>query len=124
MSRHITQEVCPFNNDRFVQITDERDYRPDWRQAEDRPEAPSELPETESPSLVDLMRMTREEWDRWTRGSAMRRTGYAGFKRNIAVALGNWRSEEAVPALIEALKEDEPLVRASRSVGTRDDRVC
>jgi epoxyqueuosine reductase QueG len=89
----------------------------DWREAEDRPDLPSELPGTVSPSLVDLMRMTREEWDVWTRGSAIRRAGYAGFKRNVAVAMGNWLASldeppaEAVAALREALEESEPLVR-------------
>jgi epoxyqueuosine reductase len=64
------------------------------------------------------MRMTQEEWDVWTRGSAIRRAGYAGFKRNVAVAIGNWmaaadeRPEEAVAVLGEALEDEEPLVRA------------
>jgi epoxyqueuosine reductase len=107
----ICQSVCPFNNDRFVQITDERDFRPDWRQAENRPQVPGDLPGTELPSLVELMRMTQEEWDVWTRGSAIRRAGYAGFKRNVAVALGNWGSPEAVPAIMRALEDQEPLIR-------------
>ncbi|MCA1789268.1 MAG: hypothetical protein LC667_05250 [Thioalkalivibrio sp.] len=34
------QTCCPFNNDRFVQVTAEPDYRPDWREAEDRPTVP------------------------------------------------------------------------------------
>ena len=108
----ICQEVCPWNSEKLVTLTHERDYRLDWRAAEDRPEAPADLPGTESPSLVGLMRMSRGEWDRWTRGSAIRRAGYAGLKRNVAVALGNWGSKEAVPALIEALDNDEPLVRS------------
>lgn len=76
------------------------------------------LPDTEAPSLVELMRMTGEEWDVWTRGSAIRRAGFAGFKRNVAVALGNWLVEvedppdEAVAVLRDALRdEEEPLVR-------------
>lgn len=100
-----------------MQITAERDYRPDWREAEGRPDVPDDLAGTESPSLVALMRMSRDEWDMWTRGSAMRRAGYAGFKRNVAVAMGNWLAsvdeppEEAVAVLREALKDPEPLVR-------------
>jgi epoxyqueuosine reductase len=53
----------------------------------------------------------------WTRGSAIRRAGYAGFKRNVAVAMGNWLasvdepSEAAVAAGREALEDEEPLVR-------------
>jgi epoxyqueuosine reductase len=76
------------------------------------------LPGTEAPSLVELMRMTRGEWEAWTRGSAIRRAGYAGFKRNVAVALGNSLApmddppEEAVAVLRDAVRvEEEPLVR-------------
>ncbi|HSM07218.1 MAG TPA: hypothetical protein VK858_21505, partial [Longimicrobiales bacterium] len=57
-------------------------------------------------------------WDLWTRGSAIRRAGYAGFRRNVAVAMGNWLAgmkgeppEEAVAALREALEDGEELVR-------------
>lgn len=67
--------------------------------------------DVEAPRLVDLMRMTYEEWDVWSRGRAVRRAGYAGLKRNVAVALGNSGAEEAVPALVEALNDAEPLVR-------------
>ena len=94
-----------------------RPISPDWRAAEHRPGVPEDLPGTESPSLVELMRMTREEWGVWTRGSAIRRAGYAGFKRNVAVAIGNWRSsmdpspEEAVAVLREALEDETELVR-------------
>ncbi len=63
------------------------------------------------------MRMTRGAWDVWTRGSAMRRAGYAGLRRGVAVALGNWlapaevASEEEVDVLREALEDEDPLVR-------------
>jgi len=113
----ICQEVCPWNAPKFAQLTDERDYNAGWRETENRPEAPADLPGTESPSLVELMRMTREEWDVWTRGSAMRRAGYEGFKRNVAVAMGNWLAsvseppEEAVAALRDALEDESGLVR-------------
>lgn len=116
LNRHIKQERCPWNTEKFVEIAKERDYRADWREAENRPEVPSGLPGTESPSLIELMRMTREEWDRWTRGSAIRRAGYAGFKRNVAVALGNWLAsvdevpEDALAVLRDAIEHDEPLV--------------
>lgn len=63
------------------------------------------------------MTMTHEEWDEWTRGSAMRRAGYAGLKRNVAVALGNWATEEAVRVLVEALSDPDPLVRGHAAWG-------
>jgi epoxyqueuosine reductase len=69
------------------------------------------VPGTEAPSLVELMAMSDAEWDLFTRGSAIRRAGYAGLRRNVAVALGNWGVEEAVPVLVEALGDAEPLVR-------------
>jgi hypothetical protein len=38
--------------------------------------------------------MSYEEWDTWTRESAIRRAGYAGFRRDVAVGLGNWSAAE------------------------------
>jgi epoxyqueuosine reductase len=113
----ICQTCCPWNADKFVQITTEPDYRADTRNAKARPDPPADLPGTEAPSLVALMRMTREDWDTWTRGSAIRRAGYAGFRRNVAVAIGNWlacegeKPAEAVAVLREAQHDEEPLVR-------------
>ncbi|MGD8600316.1 MAG: tRNA epoxyqueuosine(34) reductase QueG [Gemmatimonadota bacterium] len=140
----ICQEVCPYNNDRFVRITGERDYMPRVPQPRDgtdpsrspprpgtsiHPHAPAGPP-TDAPPLVELMRMTREEWDRWTRGSAIRRAGYAGLKRNVAVALGNWLAsvhdppEEAVAVLRAALEDEESLVRehAAWALSRADER--
>ena len=47
-----------------------------------------------------------------------------GMLRNVAVALGNWGDEAAVPALVIALSDVEPLVRghaawALGQIGTR-----
>jgi len=61
--------------------------------------------------------MSYEEWDVWTRGSAIRRAGYVGFRRNVAVGLGNWIGsakqvpEEAVAVLRCALEDESKLVR-------------
>jgi epoxyqueuosine reductase len=116
----ICQEVCPWNGGKFVRLTGERDFdgrerererlRKRKRKREQREQR--ELPSTTLPSLISLMRMTQEEWDEWTQGSAIRRAGYAGLKRNVAVALGNWGSAEAVPVLAGALRELEPIVRS------------
>lgn len=35
------------------------------------------------------MRMTEDQWDTYTLGSAMRRAGCVGLRRNVAIALGN-----------------------------------
>jgi len=125
--RYISQEVCPWNSPKLVQLTTERDYLPRVpRLSGSEPDRGTGThthphthtgPTTDSPPLIELMRMTREEWDLWTRGSAIRRAGYAGFRRNVAVALGNWLAsadqppEAAVAVLRDAVEDEEPLVR-------------
>jgi epoxyqueuosine reductase len=44
-------------------------------------------------------------------GSPVKRSKRRGLLRNAAVALGNWGSPEAIPALSSALDDSEPLVR-------------
>ena len=62
--------------------------------------------------LCDLFRWEEAEFDRKTRGSALRRTGYTGWLRNIAVALGNARSTDAVLRALESRRDHpSPLVR-------------
>ena len=126
LSRHIKQEVCPWNGAKLAQPTSEPDYLarvPGLSRSQRDAESgtgthPHSGPSTDAPSLVELMRMSYEEWDVWTRGSAIRRAGYAGFKRNVAVAIGHWLAsvdeppEEAVAVLREALEDEEPLVRS------------
>jgi len=119
----ICQEVCPFNV-RFGTETGEPGYgargpgaspvgvQPQGEGGGDVGSAENPAhPGTERPPLVDLMRLDRATWDSFTRGSAIRRAGFAGFRRNVAVALGNWGAEEAVPPLREALADPHPLVR-------------
>jgi epoxyqueuosine reductase len=61
--------------------------------------------------LIGLMRMSQEEFSRRFRNSPVKRAKRRGLLRNVAVALGNWGSPEAVPVLSEALIDEEPLVR-------------
>lgn len=130
--RHICQEVCPWNV-RFAQVAAERDYapRPAWDAVWDaNPDDPdydgrteAVIPTTDGPALVDLMRMSEDEWDAYTRGSAMRRAGYAGFMRNVAVALGNWLATsdtpdgEAVGVLLGALEDEDRVVAETAAWG-------
>jgi epoxyqueuosine reductase len=63
------------------------------------------------------MRLTRPEWEAFSRGSPIRRAGFGGFRRNVAVALGNWLAlagavpEEVFAVLGEALEDEEEVVR-------------
>jgi epoxyqueuosine reductase len=93
----ICQEVCPFNGPKFVERTATPDFQP--------------RPAMDGPALTALMGMDEDAWERFSRGSAVRRAKRAGFLRNVAVALGNWGAPEAEPALVRALDDEEPLVR-------------
>src|SRR5690606_29450645 len=127
----ICQEVCPFNR-RFGPERPEPRYaarrpgeRPPGVEAlpgeEPAPGAdaagaagrPPAHPGTEAPPLVALLETALDQaaWDAFSRGSAIRRAGRAGFARNVCVALGNWASPDAVPVLTSALSDPEPLVR-------------
>ena len=93
----ICQEVCPHNNDRFAQITTEEAFWP--RQG------------VHGERLIELMGMSQEEFSRRFKNSPVKRAKRRGLLRNVAIALGNWGSAEAVPVLVAALEDDEPLVR-------------
>lgn len=128
----ICQEVCPWNV-RFAQVATERDYvarlawEAEWDRDPNDPEddGPTEafIPTTDGPALVDLMKMSEDEWDAFTRGSAIRRAGYSGMRRNVAIALGNWLAEsdtpdaEAVGVLVAALSDEDRAVAEAAAVG-------
>jgi len=80
------QAVCPWN--KFARPSEEADFSP--RHGLD------------SASLVALFRWSEADWQAGTEGSALRRAGYEGWLRNIAVALGNGPTE---PEILDALRE-------------------
>jgi epoxyqueuosine reductase len=57
--------------------------------------------------LTSLFAWTEAQWLERTSGSALRRAGYEGWLRNVAVALGNAPSEPAVIAALKA-RADHP----------------
>ncbi|HEX8393793.1 MAG TPA: tRNA epoxyqueuosine(34) reductase QueG [Longimicrobium sp.] len=91
----ICQEVCPWN--RFATPSSEPAFLA--REGLD------------GPSLIEWMGMSQEEFSRRFKNSPIKRTKRRGLLRNVAVALGNWGSPEAFPALALALNDEEPLVR-------------
>jgi epoxyqueuosine reductase len=93
----ICQEVCPWNTPRFVQITDEEAFQP--------------RAGVHGAALIELMAMDQAEFSRRFRKSPVKRAKRRGLLRNVAVALGNWGSPEAVPVLAAALGDEEPLIR-------------
>ncbi len=64
-----------------------------------------------SPELIPLLSLTEEQFRERFRLSPIRRARRRGLLRNVCVALGNIGDPQAVPALIEALYDHEPLIR-------------
>jgi epoxyqueuosine reductase len=93
----ICQETCPHNSPKFVQITSEEAFWP--RQG------------VHGTQLIELMAMDQTEFSRRFKNSPVKRAKRRGLLRNVAVALGNWGSAEAVPVLSGALSDDESLIR-------------
>jgi epoxyqueuosine reductase len=98
----ICQEVCPWNR-RFARPTAETAFQP--RQGSIAP------PLLELMALEDACRGTAHGFQQRFRNSPVKRAKRRGLLRNVAVALGNWGDTEAVPALIRALHDPEPLIR-------------
>jgi epoxyqueuosine reductase len=90
------QLICPWN--KFAQEATEPDFAP--RHSLD------------GPKLVELFAWSEEEFLSRTEGMAIRRTGYEGWLRNLAVGLGNApASEEVVTALRARADHPSEMVR-------------
>lgn len=64
-----------------------------------------------SPALIPLLALDEEGFRERFRHSPIKRTKRRGLLRNVCVALGNSGDPAAVPALVGALGDAEPLVR-------------
>ena len=91
------QLICPWN--RFAKHTNEEDFSPRHQ--------------LDNQDLLELFSWSEEEFLAKTEGSAIRRTGYQGWRRNIAIALGNSADAKAVEVIKEALnaQTDTPMVQ-------------
>jgi len=90
------QLVCPWN--KFTRFTSEVDFVP--RHALD------------GSKLIELFAWTEAQFLERTEGSAIRRIGFECWMRNIAVALGNAPTNDAVISALMARREDpSELVR-------------
>ena len=93
----ICQDVCPWNN-----------------KAGNAP--PTSLPEFQPqeqlyhPDLHWLAQLDEESYRRVFRGSPVKRTKYAGLKRNVAIAMGNSGNKEFVSDLQKIADEGDPVV--------------
>ena len=90
------QLVCPWN--KFAQPTHEEDFAP--RHGLDHAK------------LAELFAWTEAEFLKRTEGMPIRRAGFEGFSRNVAVALGNApHTSEVMEALTARVDDPSPLVR-------------
>jgi len=68
-------------------------------------------PDIAIPKLVDLLVLDNNGFRQRFKGTPMKRTKRQGMLRNVAVALGNCGNPDALPALEQALQDEEPLIR-------------
>ena len=92
----VCQDVCPFS--RFVVPTREPAFIP---VSVDRA----------APALLELLQLTPAGFQSRFAGTPLARIGRDRLVRNAAIAVGNWRSEEAVAPLTDLLRDANPLVR-------------
>jgi epoxyqueuosine reductase len=106
----VCQEVCPFNA------------------GEGEPPDPLLTPRSREHALPDLVALAARganQLRRFVRRTALRRVSREVLMRNVAVALGNTGSPDAIPALTALLRDRSPLVRshavwALAQLGARD----
>ena len=94
----ICQDVCPWNNKAVIGLDPELEARA----------------ELVNPTLDWLAGMDEAEFERNFNGSPVRRTGFLGLKRNVAIAMGNSGLNRFAPRLEAWSKAaDEGLRKAA-----------
>jgi len=88
------QLICPWN--KFADSTNEPGFAP--RHGLD------------AAKLVELFAWSEAEFLARTEGMAIRRTGYEGWLRNIAVAMGNAKPSAAIIAALESRTDDTSAI--------------
>lgn len=90
------QAICPWN--KYAQFTQETDFLPRHGLA--------------NSDLVTLFNWTEKEYLANTEGSAIRRIGYEGWLRNLAVGLGNAPSDVRIIEALQTKRERvSPLIQ-------------
>jgi epoxyqueuosine reductase len=96
----ICQMVCPWNRLRVGNTYQEAFISPDL--------------ETTFPNIINELCLSDQEFIEKFANTPILRTKRKGYLRNIAIALGNMETVEAVPNLVRRIMEDsEPLIRGA-----------
>jgi epoxyqueuosine reductase len=93
----ICQDVCPWN--RRAPILPDPQLAP--RQA------------LVNPALDTLAAMDEPTWERWFNGSPVRRAKFSGFRRNVAIAMGNSGQQKFLPTLEQWADDPDPVLADS-----------
>ena len=93
----ICQDVCPWNRRAPV--------------GSDPQLAPREA--LVNPALHWLAAMDEPQWERWFNGSPVRRAKFSGFRRNLAIAMGNSGQAQFEPILRAWTSDSDPVVAES-----------
>jgi epoxyqueuosine reductase len=100
----ICQDVCPWNRRAQVSAS---------RQPEPEPEPSADLDPRKAlvnPALSWLAAMDEEAFARWFNGSPVRRTKWGGFRRNLAIAMGNSGQQRFLPILRHWAGDSDPVL--------------
>ncbi|HVT95988.1 MAG TPA: tRNA epoxyqueuosine(34) reductase QueG [Acidobacteriaceae bacterium] len=90
----ICQDVCPWN--RRAPIAADPELAP--------------RKELVNPALDDLAAMDEAEFERTFNGSPVRRAKWTGFRRNLAIAMGNSGQTRFLPRLLAWAEDTDPVV--------------
>jgi len=125
----VCQDVCPYNRTRHVLSGPGRAGTVGGARGAESPgeaELPSETQSAEPPDAFaprarwaelgaeDFLRMDEACFDRYSRGSALRRAGRESMARNAAIVLGNSQDKRYLPVLARTAATDKSaIVRAA-----------
>ena len=97
----LCQSVCPWNQSRPKLLPSDPlglrtrlTQRPEWIQ----------------PTLAWLLSLTQEQFDRASRKTAIRRTGWQGLLRNALIAAGNSGDPSLIPVITRHARSDDELL--------------
>jgi epoxyqueuosine reductase len=93
----ICQDVCPWNRRAPIAADPALTARP----------------ALVNPALDWLAAMDEAEFGRWFNGSPVRRTKFLGFRRNLAIAMGNSGQRRHLPTLEQWSKHTDPVLAES-----------
>jgi epoxyqueuosine reductase len=90
----ICQDVCPWNRRAPIAVDPELNPRQ----------------QLVNPALDWLAAMDEPTFERWFNGSPVRRAKWGGFRRNLAIAMGNSKQHQYQPTLEQWAADTDPVV--------------